>query len=118
MIDDDDAIVVMLLLVIIMFTNVMIIVNIKSFIIINFISFVLSFSRVIILVLIMLIITPLLIFTPHDSSYAIGIQYLAEFAYYKSINPSEYEVLVSAIYTDYVVVAVYVVDVYDRCLLM
>jgi len=73
----------------------------------------LSFSRVIILVLIMLIITPLLIFAPHDSSYAIGIQYLAEFAYYKSINPSVYEVLlVSAICADFVVVvAVYVIDV-------
>ena len=79
----------------------------------------LSFSRVIILVLIMLIITPLLIFFPDDSSYAIGIQYLAEFAYYKSINPSVYEVLlVSAICADYVIVAVYVIGVYDRCLLM
>ena len=57
----------------------------------------LSSSRVIILLLIMLIITPLLIPTQHDCSYAIGIQYLAEFAYYKSIDPSEYEVIVFTI---------------------
>jgi len=42
----------------------------------------------------MLIIIPLLTPIQDDNGYAVGIQYLAEFAYYKAINPSVYEVYI------------------------
>jgi len=61
--------------------------------------------RVIILLLIMLIIIPLLTPIQDDNGYAVGIQYLAEFAYYKAINPSVYEkgynLILSTIHDEY-----------------
>lgn len=49
-------------------------------------------SRVIILLLIMLIIIPLLTPFQHDTSYAIGAQYLGQFLYYKTTDPAVYQV--------------------------